>query len=83
MRAFVYNEITQTYGPEAEHIISALDRKLEISEEHTSDSFQIMLQTVVYPFLFTVDILKSAGKSEAEAAEFVRSAWSRFISSAS
>ena len=81
MRSFVYNEIENTYGPEAEHIISALDRKLTMTEEHTSDSFQILLQTIVYPFLFTVDILKSTGKSEGEAVQFVETAWTWFMSS--
>ena len=73
--------ITVTYGPEAESIIKSLDKKLTTVEEHTTDSFQILLQTIVYPFLFTVDILKSAGKSEAEATQFVKNAWDRFISS--
>ena len=81
MRTFVYNQLSQTYGPEAESIIKSLDRKLSDMEEHTTDSFQILLQTIVYPFFFTVDILKSAGKSEAEATEFVKKAWDRFMSS--
>ena len=81
MRTFVYSELTKTYGPEAELIISTLNKKLTTMEEHTTDSFQILLQTTVYPFLFTVDILKSAGKSEREATQFVRTAWNRFMSS--
>ena len=81
MRTFVYSELKNTYGTEAEHIISTLDRKLSDMEEHTTDSFQILLQTVVYPFLFTVDILKSAGKTEGEATQFVKTAWDRFMSS--
>ena len=81
MRSFVYNEIENTYGPEAETIISDLDRRLTMTEEHTTDSFQILLHTIVYPFLFTVDILKSVGKSEAEATQFVKTAWDRFMSS--
>jgi hypothetical protein len=81
MRTFVYNQLSQTYGPEAESIIKSLDKKLTFMEERTTDSFQILLQTIVYPFIFTVDILKSAGKSEAEATQFVRTAWERFISS--
>ena len=81
MRTFVYNQLSQTYGPEAESIIKSLDKKLTFMEERTTDSFQILLQTIVYPFIFTVDILKSAGKSEAEATQFVRTAWDRFISS--
>ena len=81
MRTFVYNQLSQTYGPEAESIIKSLDRKLSDMEEHTTDSFQILLQTIVYPFIFTVDILKSAGKSEVEAIQFVRTAWDRFMSS--
>ena len=81
MRTFVYNQLSQTYGLEAESIIKSLNEKLTTMEENTSDSFQILLQTIVYPFLFTVDILKSAVKSEREATQFVRTAWSHFISS--
>ena len=80
MRSFVYNQLSQTYGLEAESIIKSLNEKLTSMEEHTTDSFQILLQTIVYPFIFTVDILKSAGKSEAEATQFVKTAWSYFIS---
>ena len=82
MRTFVYNELSKTYGPESELIISTLDKKLSEMEEYTTDSFQILLQTIVYPFLFTVEILKSAGKSEVEAVQFVRTALDQFISSA-
>ena len=82
MRTFVYNQLTKTYGPEAEFIIKSLNEKLISMEEHTTDSFQILLQTIVYPFLFTVEILKSAGKSEVEAVQFVRTALDQFISSA-
>jgi hypothetical protein len=82
MRSFVYNQLSQTYGLEAESIIKSLNEKLTSMEEHTTDSFQILLKTIVYPFIFTVDILKSAGKSEAEATQFVRTAWRNFISSA-
>ena len=81
MRTFVYNQLSQTYGPEAESLISTLERKLTTMEENTSDSFQLLLQKIVYPFLFTVEILKSAGKSESEATQFVKTAWSQFISS--
>ena len=81
MRSFVYNQLSQTYGLEAESIIKSLNEKLTSMEEHTTDSFQILLQTIVYPFLFTVDILKFAGKSESEAVQFVKSAWDRFIAS--
>ena len=81
MRSFIQNELKNTYGPDAELIISTLDKKLSETEEITSDSFQILLQTIVYPFLFTVDILKSAGKSETEATQFVKTAWDRFMSS--
>ena len=81
MRTFVYNQLSQTYGLEAESIIKSLNEKLTTMEENTSDSFQILLQTIVYPFLFTVDILKSAVKGEREARQFVRTAWSHFISS--
>ena len=80
MRSFIQNELKNTYGSDAELIISTLDKKLSETEEITSDSFQILLQTIVYPFLFTVDILKSAGKSETEATQFVKTAWSYFIS---
>ena len=76
MRTFVYNQLSQTYGLEAESIIKSLNEKLTTMEENTSDCFQILLQTIVYPFLFTVDILKSAVKSEREATQFVRTAWS-------
>ena len=81
MRTFVYNQLSQTYGLEAESIIKSLNEKLTSMEEHTTDSFQILLQTIVYPFIFTVDILKSAGKSEAEATQFVKTAWDRFMPS--
>ena len=81
MRTFVYSELKNTYGSEAESIIKSLDKKLTTMEENTSESFQILLQTTVYPFLFTVDILKSAGKSEREATQFVRIAWDRFMPS--
>ena len=81
MRSFVYNQLSQTYGLEAESIIKSLNEQLTSREEHTTDSFQILLQTIVYPFLFTVDILKFAGKSESEAVQFVKSAWDRFIAS--
>ena len=81
MRSFIQNELKNTYGSDAELIISTLDKKLSETEEITSDSFQILLQTIVYPFLFTVDILKFAGKSESEAVQFVKSAWDRFIAS--
>ena len=81
MRTFIQTELKNTYGLEAESIISTLDKKLSEMEEHTTDSFQILLQTIVYPFIFTVDILKSAGKSEAEATQFVKTAWDRFMSS--
>ena len=81
MRTYIHTELKNTYGPEADSIISTLDFKLFETEEITSDPFQILLQTLVYPFLFTVDILKSAGKSEREATEFVRTAWDRFIAS--
>ena len=80
MRTYIHTELENTYGPEADSIISTLDIKLSEMEEHTTDSFQILLQTIVYPFLFTVDILKSAGKSETEATQFVKTAWSYFIS---
>ena len=81
MRTYIHTELENTYGPEADSIISTLDIKLSEMEEHTTDSFQILLQTIVYPFLFTVDTLKSAGKSEEEATQFVRTAWNRFMSS--
>ena len=81
MRIFVYSELKNTYGSEAESIIKSLDKKLTTMEENTSESFQILLQTIVYPFIFTVDILKSAGKSEAEATQFVKTAWDRFMPS--
>ena len=81
MRTFVYSELKNTYGSEAESIIKSLDKKLTTMEENTSESFQILLQTIVYPFIFTVDILKSAGKSEAEATQFVKTAWDRFMPS--
>ena len=81
MRTFINTELKNTYGPEADSIISTLDFKLFETEEITSDPFQILLQTIVYPFIFTVDILKSAGKSEAEATQFVKTAWDRFIAS--
>ena len=81
MRTYIQTELKNTYGPEAESIISTLDFKLFETEEITSDPFQILLQTIVYPFIFTVDILKSAGKSEAEATQFVKTAWDRFIAS--
>ena len=81
MRTYIHTELKNTYGPEADSIISTLDIKLSETEEITSDPFQIQLQTIVYPFLFTVDILKSAGKSESEAVQFVKSAWDRFIAS--
>ena len=79
MRTYIHTELKNTYGPEADSIISTLDFKLFETEEITSDPFQILLQTIVYPFLFTVDILKFAGKSESEAVQFVKSAWDRFI----
>jgi hypothetical protein len=79
MRTYIHTELENTYGPEADSIISTLDIKLSEMEEHTTDPFQILLQTIVYPFLFTVDILKSVGKSESEAVQFVKSAWDRFI----
>ena len=69
MRSFVYNQLSQTYGLEAESIIKSLNEKLTSMEEHTTDSFQILLQTIVYPFIFTVDILKSAGKLQTIFAE--------------
>ena len=81
MRSFINTELKNTYGPEADSIISTLDFKLFETEEITSDPFQILLQKIVYPFLFTVDILKFAGKSELEAVQFVKSAWDRFIAS--
>ena len=81
MRTYIQTELKNTYGPEADSIISTLDFKLFETEEITSDPFQILLQTIVYPFLFTVDMLKSAGKSESEAVQFVKSAWDRFIAS--
>ena len=81
MRTYIHTELKNTYGPEADSIISTLDIKLSEMEEHTTDSFQILLQTIVYPFIFTVDILKSAGKSEAEATQFVKTAWERFMPS--
>ena len=81
MRTFINTELKNAYGPEAESIIATLNKKLFETEEITSDPFQILLQTIVYPFLFTVDILKSAGKSESEAVQFVKSAWDRFIAS--
>jgi hypothetical protein len=81
MRTYIHTELENTYGPEADSIISKLDFKLFEMEEITSDPFQILLQTIVYPFLFTVDILKFAGKSESEAVQFVKSAWDRFIAS--
>jgi hypothetical protein len=81
MRTCIQTELKNTYGTEAESIIKSLDKKLSEMEEHTTESFQILLQTIVYPFLFTVDILKSAGKSEREAVQFVKSAWNRFIAS--
>ena len=80
MRTYIHTELENTYGPEADSIISTLDIKLSEMEEHTTDPFQILLQTIVYPFLFTVDILKSAGKSETEATQIVKTAWSYFIS---
>ena len=81
MRTYIHTELKNTYGSDAELIISTLDKKLSETEEITSDPFQILLQTIVYPFLFTVDILKFAGKSESEAVQFVKSAWDRFIAS--
>ena len=48
MRSFVYNQLSQTYGLEAESIIKSLNEKLTSMEEHTTDSFQILLQTIVY-----------------------------------
>ena len=81
MRTYIHTELKNTYGPEADSIIATLNKKLSETEEITSDPFQILLQTIVYPFLFTVDILKSAGKSESEAVQFVKSAWDRFIAS--
>ena len=81
MRTYIHTELKNTYGPEADSIISTLDFKLFETEEITSDPFQILLQTIVYPFIFTVEILKSAGKSESEAVQFVKSAWDRFIAS--
>ena len=69
MRTFVYSELKNTYGSEAESIIKSLDKKLTTMEENTSESFQILLQTIVYPFIFTVDILKSAGKLQTIFAE--------------
>ena len=81
MRTFINTELKNTYGPEADSIIPTLDFKLFETEEITSDPFQILLQTIVYPFLFTVDILKFAGKSASEAVQFVKSAWDRFIAS--
>ena len=81
MRTYIHTELKITYGPEADSIISTLDFKLFETEEITSDPFQILLQTIAYPFLFTVDILKFAGKSESEAVQFVKSAWDRFIAS--
>ena len=81
MRTFVYSELKNTYGSEAESIIKKKKKKLTTMEENTSESFQILLQTIVYPFIFTVDILKSAGKSEAEATQFVKTAWDRFMPS--
>ena len=81
MRTYIHTELENTYGPEADSIISTLDFKLFETEEITSDPFQILLQTIVYPFIFTVEILKSAGKSESEAVQFVKSAWDRFIAS--
>ena len=81
MRTYIHTELENTYGPEADSIIATLNKKLSETEEITSDPFQILLQTIVYPFLFTVDILKFAGKSESEAVQFVKSAWDRFIAS--
>ena len=81
MRTYIHTELKNTYGSDAELIISTLDKKLSETEEITSDPFQILLQTIVYPFLFTVDILKSAGKSETEATQFVKTAWDRFMPS--
>ena len=81
MRTYIHTELKNTYGPEADSIIATLNKKLSETEEITSDPFQILLQTIVYPFLFTVDILKFAGKSESEAVQFVKSAWDRFIAS--
>ena len=81
MRTYIHIELKNTYGPEADSIIATLNKKLSETEEITSDPFQILLQTIVYPFLFTVDILKFAGKSESEAVQFVNSAWDRFIAS--
>ena len=78
MRTYIHTELENTYGPEADSIIATLNKKLSETEEITSDPFQILLQTIVYPFLFTVDILKFAGKSESEAVQFVKSAWDRF-----
>ena len=49
MRTFVYNQLSQTYGLEAESIIKSLNEKLTTMEENTSDSFQILLQTIAYP----------------------------------
>ena len=81
MRTYIHTELKNTYGPEADSIIATLNKKLSETEEITSDPFQILLQTIVYPFIFTVEILKSAGKSESEAVQFVKSAWDRFIAS--
>ena len=81
MRTYIHTELKNTYGPEADSIIATLNKKLSETEEITSDPFQILLQTIVYPFLFTVDILKFVGKSESEAVQFVKSAWDRFIAS--
>ena len=81
MRTYIHTELKNTYGPEADSIIATLNKKLSETEEITSDPFQILLQTIVYPFLFTVDILIFAGKSESEAVQFVKSAWDRFIAS--